>query len=275
MCGYMKKGGASRFYSFKDSSKRYNYSEMMTADGKIDNAHSGGMAIWNNFVYLATGENINVYSFSELKDALAENEPVSPISTFEVPLGPAFCYAHNNYLYVGEFYRAENYETDKTHHMTTDSGDEHKAIIAVYKLSEKSDNGISSRIPVAIYSVTDQVQGFCITDSGKICLTTSWSLEGSHLLVYDDPAKGVYKAISDETIESDGDFEIESRGMLYKIPLYYLDSDHLERNLEMIPMAESPVYKDGKVNIIFESASNKYMFGKLSGGTYIYSVPQD
>ena len=275
MCGYMKDGSASRFYSFNDDTKAFKMAQMKTADGKMDASHSGGMAVWNDFVYLSTGKNVNIYRYSLLKEALEKGETIAPFDTLETPLGPAFCYVKNNYLYVGEFYIAEKYETPKNHHIKTDAGDNHKAIMTVYKLSKKSPNGIATEIPVAVYSIIDQAQGVCITDDGNICISTSWSLQPSHIAVFEDPAHGVYRSIDDENLEADSTYEVQVGDKLYNVPLYYLDSNHLKKDWVAPPMTEGIVYKNGRIYILYESASNKYLFGKLSGGTYIYSLPQE
>ena len=40
-------------------------------------------------------------------------------------------------------------------------------------------------------------------------------------------------------------------------------------------MAEELVYKDGKVYIMNESASSKYIFGKFTSGNYVHTYKVD
>lgn len=50
------------------------------------------------------------------------------------------------------------------------------------------------------------------------------------------------------------------------MPLYYLDSDNLTETVVMPPMSEELVYRDGRVQVMYESACNKYIYGKLIRG---------
>ena len=54
------------------------------------------------------------------------------------------------------------------------------------------------------------------------------------------------------------------------MPLYYLESSILQKTVKAPPMAEELVYQDGKILIMNESASDKYIFGKLTRGKYVY-----
>ena len=54
-----------------------------------------------------------------------------------------------------------------------------------------------------------------------------------------------------------------------KIPLYVMGEADLFRTVSAPPMAEELVYLDGKVYVMNESASNKYVFGRFLSGTYV------
>ena len=56
------------------------------------------------------------------------------------------------------------------------------------------------------------------------------------------------------------------------VPLYYLDSDNCTGILHMPPHAEEITFRDGKLYILFESASRRFQYGKLVGGSYVYSL---
>ena len=88
-------------------------------------------------------------------------------------------------------------------------------------------------------------------------LSTSWGLTKSHLLVYDlDKANG-------GAIPFNG----------AQVPIVYLDGDCLVQDIVCPPMAEELVYENGKVLILTESASMKYLFGKLTSGNFVRSYP--
>ena len=56
------------------------------------------------------------------------------------------------------------------------------------------------------------------------------------------------------------------------VPLYYLDSDNCTGILHMPPHAEEITFADGKLHLHFESASRRFQYGKLVGGSYVYSL---
>ncbi len=280
MSGYMGEGGNSRIYSFDENGDNVRYANLIKSNGRADESHAGGFAIWSDYAFLATDGIVNIYLKSDLTAALEQNGgTLAPVHQMKVPLEPAFCYVSDDgYLYVGEFYEPDDYETDKSHRVTTDCGDEHQAFMAVYKLSEKAEFAVESNVPCVLYSIPNNVQGACVTEDGNICLITSLGFTDSHAYIYIDPANGKYVPVKPYTIVDEPvtgrsyRFTLDSK--IYDIPIYCLDSYKLHETWTMPPMAEEPVYKDGKVYVMYESASNKYFFGKLSGGTHIYAFEQ-
>lgn len=131
-------------------------------------------------------------------------------------------------LYVGEFYRAGKYETDKSHHVTLPDGTVNRAFMYEYNVSDTTDpyglakisetsseypNGLSKIVPKVqrVYSIPDQVQGVArvsgSTDADKgdsLIFSQSYGLSNSRLSVYN------YKVINDNakvsftTIAEDG-----------------------------------------------------------------------
>ena len=292
VCGYMADGSASRIYMTNGKSGKelkQQFVSLFTNAGKEDHAHAGGIAVFGDFVYMATGHEINVYSLSELLgtkeknvnlvDSYVENSKdsefagvIEPIGTFNPQTGPAFVHVEDGYLYVGEFYIAEDYETPESHHMTTDSGDYQQAIMTVYVLSKDGELGLLEDKPVAAFSITDNAQGMCFVkdDKGdtKMLISTSYGLSSSHIKVYDNPMKSYISLLAGDDNAKDGTFKTEDGD---EIPLFYVDSAHLEKDWVLAPMSEELLYKDGKVYIMCESACKKYMFGNLTGARNCYS----
>jgi hypothetical protein len=89
------------------------------------------------------------------------------------------------------------------------------------------------------------------------CSSTLVRLTKSHLLVYD------LEQAKTENLDFDG----------AQIPVMYLDGDCLVQDVACPPMAEELVYEKGRVFILTESASMKYLFGKLTSGNYVRSFP--
>ena len=54
------------------------------------------------------------------------------------------------------------------------------------------------------------------------------------------------------------------------LQLHIVTDDDLIKDIEAPPMAEELVYKDGKVLVMNESASKKYVFGRFTSGNNIY-----
>lgn len=292
VCGYMSDGSASRIYitnGKKGKELNQRFVSLFTSDGEYDLAHAGGIAVFGDFVYMATGHEINVYSLSELlgekesgtelADTYVETSKdsefagvIEPIGTFNPQTGPAFVHVEDGFLFVGEFYIAEDYETPESHHMTTDSGDYQQAIMTVYILSKDAELGLLEDKPVAAFSITDNAQGMCfVKDSkgqSKMLISTSYGLSSSHIKVYDNPMKSYFSYVVGVNDAADGTFTTDDGDT---IPLFYVDSAHLEKDWVFAPMSEELLYKDGKVYIMCESACKKYMFGNLTGARNCYS----
>lgn len=250
-CGYSaKKGEASMAYVMKEDGSSVKC-ELKKADGSAYTGHTGGIAHYKDYCYITGADGCDVFSLS---DILAGGE-AKKIGEIKSPEGhdPAFVTVHGGKLYEGSFYRAGNYENPDNEKITTPNGDENKALIYVYDLDDNAQFGVDQK-PVAAYSTTGLVQGACFTET-QIVLSTSYGLAASHLKYYDlSKAVREQKTIGQNTLE-----------------LYYLDGSCLERDVTAPPMSEEIVYKDGRIFIMTESASNKYIFGKFMSGRYMYS----
>lgn len=248
-CGYSaKKGNASCVYVMSADGKNYKC-ELKKSDGSNYTGHTGGIAHYKGYCYITGADGCDVFA---LADILAGGE-AKKIGEIYSPAGhdPAYVTIHGGKLYEGSFYRAGNYETPQNERLTTPCGDENKALIYVYDLDDSLPFCVN-QTPVAAYSTAGLVQGMCFTET-QIVLSTSYGLAASHLKYYDipQPVKGVI-----------GGNELD---------IYYLDGDSLTRDVTAPPMSEEIVYKDGRLFIMTESASDKYVFGKFMSGRYMYS----
>ncbi len=251
-CGYSaKKGKSSSVYVMKGD-KTSVKCELKKTDGSNYTGHTGGIAHYKDYCYITGADGCDVF---RLSDILAGGE-AKKIGEIKSPAGhdPAYVTVHGGKLYEGSFYRAGNYETPENERITTPCGDENKAVIYVYDLDENAEFGVN-QTPVAAYSTVGLVQGMCFTET-QIVLSTSYGLAASHLLYY-----GISK------ISRPAKTAIGS----YTIDMYYLDSSCLEKSVTAPPMSEEIVYKDGRLFIMTESASDKYIFGKFMSGRYMYS----
>jgi hypothetical protein len=172
----------------------------------------------------------------------------------------AYASVYGDTLYAGAFHReGSKYITPESHHVTTPAGDKNTALMMVYTMNPDTGKPMTE-LPTMCYSTISNVQGMCLTDSGNIVLSTSWGLSKSHLYQYD-----VSSATQSQftTVNINGS----------TIPTYCLDSATLVKTVVTPPMAEELVCLDGRVYVLTESASMKYIFGKFMSGNYVYSYP--
>lgn len=247
--GYMTdKKKASRIYIIdKNNKERYASLKIQKDDGSLTPCyyHCGGMSYEGNNVYIASGSKIHILDKEKL---LNDNEAIITKSV-SVNNSASFVFTTSDSLYVGEFNDDGAYKT-KNEFTNTDN-ETTKAIISQYTLSS-----IDSGTPELehIYSIRNKVQGFCITSSGKFVMDTSWAISSSHFYVYDN-----FQNKQDTTITYEDK----------EVPVTYLDSRYLIKDIKGPSMAEDLDYHNGKVLVASESASNKYIFGKLFFYWYI------
>ena len=148
--------------------------------GKVWEGHGGGVAYAGDFVYMANDEKIIVFSYSDLQRA-KDGEQVKCIDVMPVDTAASFCFSDGNYLFVGEFYIAEKYEIDLSHAFTTPAGDEHRALVSCYPLTE--NGAIADPYPLYSISIDERVQGFAVCNDTYI-LSRSWALNSSTLEFY-------------------------------------------------------------------------------------------
>ncbi len=251
-CGYMNDGSSSRIYIMPNDNSKAEFAEMKNADKTDYTGHTGGIAVMGDFVYVTAKTGCDIFSLEDILDGDGIATVKDTVSTLN---DPAYCYIKDGYLYSGSFYRAGNYETPEAHRMTTPAGDKNMAVIGVYKLDTNSGKALSE-IPDFVISTVGLAQGMAFIDGTKIAIATSYGLAKSHIYVYDTE-----KAHIDES-----GFEIDGS----RVPLMYLDSDCLEADIVAPPMAEQIIYENGTIYIMNESASNKYLFGKLTSGSHVY-----
>ncbi len=225
------------------------------ADGETLKGHAGGVTISKDNVYIANGDALDVFSLDEM---LQKGEATAR-SSFPVHVGAAYVFSTADRIYVGEFYRAGNYETPEAHHYTTPNGALNRAIVVAYPLDE---SGAICGAPQSAISIPDLVQGFVEVD-GTIVLSRSYGLKNSVLDYHTAPAD------SGTTVEvntAKGDDP-------HTLPLSYLDASNTFKTLTLPAFSEDLTLANGRVVVTNESACNKYIVGKFFGGNKVYSFP--
>lgn len=268
-CGYMTDGkSASRIYvtNAKDTSDTY-YVELYTADGKPYTGHTGGITTNDKIIWLANDgeEEDNCIWVIPVEEVLgAKNgDKVTLKTKFQPESRAACCFVDGKYLWVGEFNDGEKYVTKESHTFKV-SGGTNYALVCAYALDSDSEYGIASTkiegkdvfTPTLALSVTNLVQGFTRTPDG-FAISTSYAVNPSNIYFYDDVTKG------------DPDASLKINGI--DVPVYFLDADALKDTVTTPPMSEEIFIKDGRLFVLYESASMKYIFGNLIRGIHVYS----
>lgn len=257
--GYFSDGTPSQISVVSEESgeevKRVSLSD---ADGAEYCGHVGGISLNGDYLYVADEQGLMVYSYSDFTDA-ANGDAVKALGVFcttteNDALGVAFTHVEGDCVYVGEFYREENYPTPDNHKYTTAAGDSNTALILAYRLDEDAEFGIAPEVERA-YSIPGLVQGMCFDEEGRFCLSTSYGPAFSHIYIYNEPVQ---------------EGEITVLGQ--KVPLFVLDSSVLKTDIKIAPMSEEIVTVDGRLYVMCESASNKYIFGKFTSAKYCYAT---
>ena len=262
MCGYMANGGASRIYVTPEGDESESkYVSLITKNGEAYTGHTGGITSDGKRVWLANdgdGEDncVWVLSLDEILGAESGAQITLDIH-FKPESRSAFCLVDGDYLWVGEFRDPEKYLTDESHEFDVADEANNYALICAYKIDGNTETGIASNVPEMLVSVRDLTQGFIRTDDGGFVISTSYGLSSSVMYTYEN--------VLDE--EADANLEIDG----VSVPVWYLDSDSLTDTVEMPPMSEELVYKDGKIYVLFESACHKYIFGNFTRGIHVYS----
>ncbi len=228
--GYMKDGKNSRIYVTDYDSNSY-YVEL-TREGESYTGHAGGIAVTGDTVYISNASKLFIASLSDILKA-KNGDKVDIGSGVKVNSAASFVFADENYVYVGEYNDPNGKQ--KEHIYETESGVNHSII-------ERYTHGDLEN-PDKIYSIGDYVQGVCFTPDGRIVFSTSHGLTSSVYYVYRE---------NEAT---------DSGNTLDGAPVYYLGE--CAQQISGPAMSEDMDWFDGKVITLSESASNKYIFGKL------------
>ncbi len=239
--------------------EEYRVISLMDEKGNELISHSGAIAYGGNYVYLAGCDGkCYVFSFIELMEKQIAS--LQMLGSFETHNQATFCCVEDNRLFVGEYYHKLKYSTDESHHRITPTGDENHAVVTMFALDDALPLGVNE-IPEMALSITDRIQGMCFME-GNVVMSASSVFQGSQLYVYDWE-----KAMLEQADALDVG--------VYDVPLYYLDVGTLLDCVEILPKSEGITMCDDKLYMIFESASERFRYGKLYGCEYAYSLPTE
>lgn len=247
--------------------KNESFKRVVVTDegGKTAKGHAGGVACTKNNVYIANDYAVLRIELDKLKAAKSSGK-VAVAQVIPVDNRAAYCFSDDNYLYVGEFYRAGNYETEKSHYYTTPEKEDNKAIVSCYSLDDQGMICADGAQPYPEYciSVTGLVQGFAVKD-GTYMLSRSYGLVDSKLEYHTAPINTEAKI----TVS----FKKNEAALKKEVPLFYLGGKTLYRTLTLPSFSEDITIVDNRVVVTNEASANKYIVGKLFGADKVYSYP--
>lgn len=260
--GYMNEKAPSPVYILDRSGSIKKRLTLLTDKGEAYTGHSGGIAVHGDYVYLAGGRSgyFYVYDYSDLLTAY-DGDAVACLGKFSTKksaddyIAVSFIADSDTHLWIGEFYDKDGYETAESHKMYTWGSEYHQALAVTFAFDENAEFGISPT-PDAAYSIPDKVQGMAF-NGGDILLSTSRGFASSYIYIYGTDV--MYYEHSYNVLETE-------------VKLFALDSRALVGKIMAPPMAEEIAVVDGRLYIMNEFASDKYLLGRLTGADKCYST---
>lgn len=254
--GYDGNGGPSPIYR-RSADGTESHVFVNTPEGNPYDGHGGGITSsdgTDGYVYLTCEDGYLVMNTRDVATA-DEGDTVQAFEHVSVGLAPAFINIQNNVMYTGVFYNGDQYTSPPEMTIECPDGTVNHAIMLAFPLDEDAPCGVSET-PEAAYSIPDKVQGVSITRLGHFVFSTSWGLEPSRLIAHN------------ATLVTDRNYM--SQGVA--VPLFCLDGNTYVGEIVTPPMSEGIVMINGDIYISYESACNKYFFGKLYGARNVMKM---
>lgn len=242
--GYMADDTNSRIYTVDYITGEVKHFPLIS-DGRSFVGHTGGIQYSNGYFYLANEGN-SLYKFTAASVYQKNGTKIEIGLPIKLNSNTSFVYGKENFLYVGEFHKNPEYPCTNE---ISYNGQTHYAIVEKYDISDLSK-------PLAVYSIPELVQGFCVKSDGTIVLSTSWSVNSSKFYIYEPE-----KIIKTGTSYNGADLYFLTE------PSKTVKAPAMSEDLDIIT-----IQNHEKVITMFESACNKYVFGKFFFANYIASL---
>ncbi|MBO5401343.1 MAG: hypothetical protein J6A14_05880 [Spirochaetaceae bacterium] len=242
--GYMADDTNSRIYTVDYITGEVKHFPLIS-DGRSFVGHTGGIQYSNGYFYLANEGN-SLYKFTAASVYQKNGTKIEIGLPIKLNSNTSFVYGKENYLYVGEFHKNPEYPCTNE---ISYNGQTHYAIVEKYDISDLSK-------PLAVYSIPELVQGFCVKSDGTIVLSTSWSVNSSKFYIYEPE-----KIVKTGTSYNGADLYFLTE------PSKTVKAPAMSEDLDIIS-----IQNHEKVRTMFESACNKYVFGKFFFANYIASL---
>ncbi len=269
-------------------------------EGKDFHGHCGGVATNGTVLWVASGNKVYVTKRSENSYTNVVDEIIKKSITksvlefdthFEINGSASFISYYKaantstERLYVGEFYRAGNYETPSNHHVKTPDGKTtQRAFMYEYNVSTSTkyglsiktdDDKMSEQVPKVqkIFSIPDKIQGVARVSGNSeergdtLVLSQSYGLANSEILMYDFKTieesgnRVMYTTIDEKGFEYAG-VTVKSTGKPYTVTdlnVYYVYGNRNSKTT------------DNKGNKLYPSFFKSYSIPSMSEGLAVGS----
>jgi len=255
--GYMSDNSPSRFYIIGEDGKMENFFTL-----KYDEldycGHAGGILSKGSTVWVVGDKICYRLMLSDINN-LSDSGTINAIDNFELSNGADFVFEYDSYLWIGEFYKKDKYETSRTHRLKTRSGEENPSLVYGYQIDESKKYGLYENSPSKILSIRGECQGISVAKDGKFVMSCSYGIKDSTLYYYKDVLKE----------ERHGTFVLGKK----MIDLWYLDNESLLNTVNMPSMSEEIVVNNDRIYILFESSAKKYKIFNRKQLKNVYSLP--
>ena len=240
--------------------------KIFNEDGTAYTGHAGGVAVSKSNLWISSGGFIRQIPLVTIFSA-SDGDEVRISDRYNVGTKASFMQHHKGVLWIGEFFHANNYLTDRSHYVKRDDGYTNHSWMVGLKLDEKTDLPVMANeeeqtplTPDYIISIPDIVQGVTFSEDAKICLSLSYGrTNDSRLLIFEDVLSK----------EPDKSVSVNHQD----VPLWVLNLKNQICEFKALPMSEGILIKDGLLYILYESAAKKYLMTTKYATDYVWKVP--
>jgi hypothetical protein len=240
--------------------------KILNEDGTEYTGHAGGVAISKSNLWISSGGFIRRIPLATIF-SVSDGDEIRIIDRYNAGTKASFIKHDKGVLWIGEFFHANNYLTDRSHYVKRDDGYTNHSWMVGLKLDDKTDLPVMAneeeQIPLTpdyIISIPDIVQGVTFSEDSNICLSLSYGrTNDSRLLIFED----VLSKNPDMTVSVNQQ----------DIPLWVLTLQNQICEFKALPMSEGILIKDGLLYILYESAAKKYLITTKYATDYVWKVP--
>ena len=258
LTGYMGNRTNSPIYAIDGRSGALKKKVLMTDDqGESFRGHAGGLSVYGDRLYIAGSTDACMYYYPIAEMLNADQDALyAPIQRTDLKndgdfIRVSFTSVDETLLYAGEFHRDPVFRTHASHRVEFDGVTQKAYLVG---LSFDDDGQL---VPVCVFSIPDNVQGASFAD-GYLYLSQARGFLPGQILTYrlDKIAPAGTKSVLGKDV-----------------PLYFVTEKTADKITKIFPQPEEIIVADGQMYILSESASNRYLIGKLLGLDKVYKTP--